>query len=208
MSPVAFSTRTTTRLSVSPLCRVLRLAHIFSIGIGVVVHRMNEELGGIMTFKLRGEDTLRDSGVPYTIVRPVALTEEPGGAPLSWDQGDDLKGKISRDDVADICLVRVRPNVGRRARSAVAWGPLMFVCLRPARLTFGLAVCGVWQAALDEAAALDVTFEVKSTVPFSTPWTVRTPHALCSATWVATVRYVRIHTCTAQPELGHLGTYV
>jgi uncharacterized protein YbjT (DUF2867 family) len=67
---------------------------------------MNEELGGIMTFKLRAEDVLRDSGVPYTIVRPVALTEEPGGAPLEFDQSDNIKGKISRDDVADICLVR------------------------------------------------------------------------------------------------------
>lgn len=76
---------------------------------------MNEELGGIMTFKLYGEDVLRDSGVPYSIIRPVALTEEPGGAPLEFDQRDNIKGKISRDDVADICLVRVRPNVRRRA---------------------------------------------------------------------------------------------
>ena len=49
---------------------------------------------------------LRDSGVPFTIVLPCALTEEPGGANLEFDQGDNIKGKISRDDVADICLVR------------------------------------------------------------------------------------------------------
>jgi len=91
--------------------------------------RMNEELGGILTYKLMGEDVVRESGLAYTVVRPVALTEEPAGAPLQFGQGDTIKGKISRDDVADICV-----------------------------------------AALDEPAALDVTFEVKSTIPFSETW--------------------------------------
>lgn len=33
---------------------------------------------------------LRESGVPYTIVRPCALTEEPAGAELIFDQGDNI----------------------------------------------------------------------------------------------------------------------
>ena len=65
--------------------------------------RMNDMLGGILTFKLKGEDALRESGVPYAIVRPSALTEEPLGAPLTVSQGDTLKGKIGRSEVAELC---------------------------------------------------------------------------------------------------------
>eukprot|EP00898_Chlorokybus_atmophyticus_P008474 jgi/Chlat1/8628/Chrsp86S00660 len=92
--------------------------------------RMNEALGGILTYKLKGEDVVRESGVPYAIVRPCALTEEPRGMPLVVDQGDTIKGKVSRDDIAELCI-----------------------------------------ALLERPEALDKTFEVKSTVPFSQPWT-------------------------------------
>ena len=57
---------------------------------------MNDELGGLLTWKLAGEDVIRGSGLPYAIVRPTALTEEPAGAELEIGQGDNLKGKISR----------------------------------------------------------------------------------------------------------------
>lgn len=52
--------------------------------------RMNDDLGGILTYKLKGEDAVRNSGIPFAIVRPSALTDELGGAPLVFDQGDDL----------------------------------------------------------------------------------------------------------------------
>jgi uncharacterized protein YbjT (DUF2867 family) len=38
----------------------------------------------------QGEDLIRESGIPYTIVRPCALTEEPAGADLMFDQGDNI----------------------------------------------------------------------------------------------------------------------
>lgn len=66
--------------------------------------KLNDALGGILTFKLKGEDVVRDSGVPFAIVRPTALTEEPAGAELQVDQGDVIKGKISREDVAELCV--------------------------------------------------------------------------------------------------------
>ncbi|XP_071688251.1 protein HIGH CHLOROPHYLL FLUORESCENCE PHENOTYPE 173, chloroplastic [Rutidosis leptorrhynchoides] len=66
--------------------------------------RLNKELGSILTFKLKGEDLIRESGIPYTIVRPCALTEEPAGADLIFDQGDNITGKISREEVAKICV--------------------------------------------------------------------------------------------------------
>ena len=66
--------------------------------------RMNDQLGGILTWKLRGEDSVRASGVPYTIIRPCALTEEPGIKTLIFEQGDNIKGKVSRDAIAELCV--------------------------------------------------------------------------------------------------------
>ncbi|CAL2235952.1 unnamed protein product [Prunus armeniaca] len=91
--------------------------------------RLNKELDFILTFKLKlfrfctlisfgawgGFNT--ESGIPYTIVRPCALTEEPAGVDLIFDQGDNITvynqiedhyslfvGKISREEVAQICV--------------------------------------------------------------------------------------------------------
>lgn len=66
--------------------------------------RLNDQLGGILTWKLRGEDSVRESGVPYTIIRPCALTEEPGVKTLIFEQGDNIKGKVSRDAIAALCM--------------------------------------------------------------------------------------------------------
>jgi len=70
----------------------------------IPIVRLNEQLGGILTWKLRGEDCLRQSGIHYTIIRPCALTEEAGGQGLQFDQGDRLTGKISREDMAELCV--------------------------------------------------------------------------------------------------------
>ncbi len=66
--------------------------------------RMNDQLGGILTWKLRGEEALRNSGLTYTIVRPCALTEKPGDKALYFDQGDNIKGQVSREAIAELCV--------------------------------------------------------------------------------------------------------
>ncbi|KAJ1691018.1 hypothetical protein LUZ63_015173 [Rhynchospora breviuscula] len=66
--------------------------------------RLNKELGFILTYKLKGEDVIRESSIPYAIVRPCALTEEPAGADLVFDQGDNITGKVSREEIARICI--------------------------------------------------------------------------------------------------------
>jgi hypothetical protein len=43
----------------------------------------------------QGEDVIRDSGVPFAVVRPTALTEEDAGAEVVVDQGDVLKVTIT-----------------------------------------------------------------------------------------------------------------
>lgn len=91
--------------------------------------KLNTTLGGLLDYKLAGEDALRSSGIPMSIVRPCALTEEPRGMPLLIDQGDTIKGKVGREDIAELCC-----------------------------------------ALLGSPLAVNTTFEVKSTVPFSQPW--------------------------------------
>jgi uncharacterized protein YbjT (DUF2867 family) len=54
--------------------------------------------------KAQGEAALRGSGVPYTIVRPGGLTNEAPGASLAFAQGDTESGRISRADVALVCI--------------------------------------------------------------------------------------------------------
>ena len=72
--------------------------------------RLNDQLGGILTWKLKGEDSLRTSGIPYTIIRPCALTEEAGGKALILEQGDNIRGKISREDVAELCVQAIKQS--------------------------------------------------------------------------------------------------
>ncbi|MBD2336679.1 CIA30 family protein [Calothrix sp. FACHB-156] len=66
--------------------------------------KLNDQLGGILTWKLKGEESLRASGISYTIIRPCALTEEAGGKELIFEQGDNIRGKVSREDVAELCV--------------------------------------------------------------------------------------------------------
>ncbi|MDY6804478.1 MAG: CIA30 family protein [Cyanobacteriota bacterium] len=66
--------------------------------------RLNDQLGGILTWKLRGEDALRSSGIPYTIIRPCGMTEDAGGKRLIFELGDNIKGLVSREDIADLCV--------------------------------------------------------------------------------------------------------
>jgi uncharacterized protein YbjT (DUF2867 family) len=77
---------------------------ISSIAVTKPDHTLNA-LGKILTWKFNGEDSLRNSDLIYTIVRPGGLTDEPDGqSALQIDQGDRISGKISRADVAEICL--------------------------------------------------------------------------------------------------------
>jgi uncharacterized protein YbjT (DUF2867 family) len=102
--------------------------------------RLNDQLGGILTWKLKGEESLRQSGIPYTIIRPCALTEELGGKELIVAQGDNIKGKISREDVAKLCVealqqsqasnVTFEVKEGEQMLSSIDWQSL-FSQLKP-----------------------------------------------------------------------------
>ncbi len=66
--------------------------------------RLNDQLGGLLTWKWRGEEVVRQSGLNYTIVRPCALTEKAGNQRLIFSQGDTIKGQVSREAIAELCV--------------------------------------------------------------------------------------------------------
>lgn len=136
--------------------------------------RMNDQLGGLLTWKLAGEDAIRSSGVPYAIVRPVALTEEPAGAPLEIAQGDDIKGKISRS--ASV-YIRHRVSASHSGRFSA-----------DKNATDREEVAELCVALLEEPAALNTTFEIKSTVPFSQPFEVDPSQPKQQRDWGALLR--------------------
>jgi uncharacterized protein YbjT (DUF2867 family) len=76
---------------------------VSTIGATRPAHYMDVEPTSV-GWKARAEEVIRRSGVPYCIVRCGWLTDGPGGEPLSVSQGDRAEGRISRSDVADVCV--------------------------------------------------------------------------------------------------------
>jgi uncharacterized protein YbjT (DUF2867 family) len=80
-----------------------------SIGVGsgggLLGVMLNLLSGDALKWKAKGEAYLRASGVPYTIVRPGGLTDDPPGrAGLVLRQGDEGSGRIARGDVAAVMI--------------------------------------------------------------------------------------------------------
>ncbi|KAK1379306.1 High chlorophyll fluorescence phenotype [Heracleum sosnowskyi] len=68
----------------------------------------------VLKAKKAGEDSLRRSGLGYTIIRPGPLMEEPGGQrALVFDQGNRISQGISCADVADICVKALHDSTAR-----------------------------------------------------------------------------------------------
>lgn len=68
----------------------------------------------VLKAKKAGEDSLRRSGLGYTIIRPGPLMEEPGGQrALIFDQGNRISQGISCADVADICVKALHDSTAR-----------------------------------------------------------------------------------------------
>ncbi|KAL5160156.1 hypothetical protein HKD37_07G017739 [Glycine soja] len=79
-------------------------------GLGIEPSRREQ----VLKAKRAGEDSLRRSGLGYTIVRPGLLQEEPGGQrALIFDQGNRISQGISCADVADICVKALHDTTAR-----------------------------------------------------------------------------------------------
>ncbi len=78
---------------------------VSSMGASVEDHPLNQMFDNVLRWKFKGEEALRNSGVPYTIVRPGGLTEEPGGdSEIRIFAEDAGEGLIPRADVAAVCV--------------------------------------------------------------------------------------------------------
>jgi len=78
---------------------------VSSSGVTQEDHFLNKVMNNVLKWKFKGEEALRESGVDYTIVRPGGLINNPGGSErLVFAQGDTSAGRISREDVALICI--------------------------------------------------------------------------------------------------------
>jgi uncharacterized protein YbjT (DUF2867 family) len=115
---------------------------VSSLGATQPDHMLNRMFNNILNWKLKGEDALRASGLPYTIIRPGGLIDEPGSQQmLRVSQGDspEFSGRISREDVAEICVRALEQPDARNVTFEVinAGGPplsdwaVMFGGLKP-----------------------------------------------------------------------------
>ena len=72
-------------------------------------HILNQRFNNVLMWKFKGEEAVRNSGVPYTIVRPGGLTDEPGGKnTIIFLQGDNHQGSIPRSEVARVLVAALR----------------------------------------------------------------------------------------------------
>lgn len=85
---------------------------------------LNKMFGNVLIWKLKGEDALRASGIPYTVVRPGGLGNGAGGdRDLVFEQGDTVSAQttITRADVARICVQALKyPEARNRTFEASA----------------------------------------------------------------------------------------
>ena len=109
---------------------------VSSMGVTHPDHQLNAMLDNILSWKLKGENAVRATGIHYTIVRPGELTNEPAGRRgVRIMQGDPIDGggTVSRSDVAAILVSAIGREdlydktfeiVGDHARPRIEWASL------------------------------------------------------------------------------------
>ena len=79
-------------------------------------HYLNQMFNNVLLWKLRGEEAVAASGVPYTVVRPGGLSDDPGGTQMIvFEQGDSRTEPIwiTRADVARVCVAALSHEAAR-----------------------------------------------------------------------------------------------
>lgn len=61
-------------------------------------------LTAVLREKRKSELYIIESGLPYLVVRPGGLLDEPGGQPILVSRGDKIRGRINREDVARVLV--------------------------------------------------------------------------------------------------------
>jgi uncharacterized protein YbjT (DUF2867 family) len=95
----------TTIAELAQLAKEMGVQHfVLCSSMGVEIPEMIPPLAEILRQKRRGELALEHSGVPFTIVRPGGLTDEPGGGGVAIARTLPGFGMIARDDVAEVMV--------------------------------------------------------------------------------------------------------
>jgi uncharacterized protein YbjT (DUF2867 family) len=68
---------------------------------------------------------LKDSNIPYVIVRPGALTNEPGYSKIEIGSNLNKKGSISRDDVAQVLTRTLHDDAALNKTFEIISGDMM-----------------------------------------------------------------------------------
>ncbi|MEL7332412.1 MAG: SDR family oxidoreductase [Cyanobacteria bacterium J06560_2] len=83
---------------------VTQLVMVSSLCVSKLFHPLNL-FWGILYWKKQAEDYLKQSGVPYTIVRPGGLKNENNAEAIVMSSADTLfEGSIPRQKVAQVCV--------------------------------------------------------------------------------------------------------
>lgn len=94
--------------------RLEQIVIVSSSGVTNKDHMLNRMFDNVLIWKGKGEEAVRASGVPYTIVRPGGLVDKPGGqAGVRLEQGDRGTGVIPRADVARVCVAALKSPAAR-----------------------------------------------------------------------------------------------
>lgn len=107
-----------------------RFVLLTAIGVTDPDHPFNKASKGALQWRFRGEQYLRASGVPYTIVRPAGLVNEPAArSGVRLEQGDDWKPlvrtTISRDDLALVLIEAARNPATRNVTFEILNDPAL-----------------------------------------------------------------------------------
>jgi uncharacterized protein YbjT (DUF2867 family) len=80
-----------------------QIVMVSSLCVSKLFHPLNL-FWGVLYWKQQAEDYLKNSGVPYTIVRPGGLRNEDNGQAIVMSAADTLfEGSIARQKVAQVC---------------------------------------------------------------------------------------------------------
>ncbi len=81
---------------------------------------LNRMFGNVLVWKGQAEDYLRQSGLPYTIVRGPGLLDEPGGEkPVVLESGGSGRRRLTRADLATVTVTTLN-NVAALGKTFIA----------------------------------------------------------------------------------------
>ncbi|MEM9087338.1 MAG: SDR family oxidoreductase [Cyanobacteria bacterium P01_F01_bin.53] len=86
---------------------------VSSLCVSKLFHPLNL-FWGVLYWKQQAEDYLKNSGVPYTIVRPGGLKNETNELPIVMSSADTLfEGSIPREKVARVCVEALNEDTAK-----------------------------------------------------------------------------------------------